>query len=60
MLLGKGGFPSDNLDASEKRNEPPVPVRDAFFSHLNNEPCSEADYARAIQVWQAFNCAMLQ
>ena len=40
MLLRKGVFPYEQLDAWEKMNEPVLQARDAFFSHLNNEPCS--------------------
>ena len=60
MLLGKGVFPYEQLDAWENVNETALPARDAFFSHLTNEPCSEADYARATEVWQTFNCTTLQ
>ena len=55
VLLGKGLFSYEQLPAWEKRNEPALPARDTFFSQLNNEPCSEAVYARALEVWLAFN-----
>ena len=60
MLLGKGVFPYEHRDVWEKMNEPAIAARDAFFSHLNNEPCSEADYSRGTEVWQTFNCTTLQ
>ena len=47
MLLGMGMFLYEQLDESEKMNEPPLPPRDAFLSQLNNEPSNEADYPRA-------------
>ena len=50
MLFGKSVFPYEQLDAWEKMNEPTLQPRDAFFSHLNNEPCNEADTARTIDV----------
>ena len=50
MLLGKDVFPYEQLDACEKMNEPALPARDAFFASLNNEPCTETDYARATAV----------
>ena len=60
MLLGKGVFPYDHLAALEKRNEPALPARDALFSLQYNEPCSEADYAPALDVWQTFKSTTLQ
>ena len=47
MLFGKGVFPYEHLDAWEKMYEAALPARDAFFSHLNNEPWFEAVYGRA-------------
>ena len=60
MLLGKGVLPYSHPDAWEKMHEPALPTRDAFFSDLNNEPCREADYTRASEVWQNLNCSTLQ
>ena len=41
-------------------NEPALSARDAFFSDLNNEVCSDADYAPAIDEWQSFKSATQQ
>ena len=60
MLLSKGVFPYQQPDAWEQMNEPALQARDAFLSHLYNEPCCEADYARASEVWQNFTCTTLQ
>ena len=42
MDHAKGVFLYEQRDAWEKMNEPALAGRVAFFSHLNNEPCSEA------------------
>ena len=42
-----------------KKNEPALPPGDTFFSHLNNEPYSDAEYPRALDVWRTFKCTTL-
>ena len=59
MLFGKASFPYEQLKAWEKMNEPALQALDAFFTRLLNEPCSEGDYARALDVLRTFNCTTL-
>ena len=49
MLLGKGVFRYEQLEALEKMNERALAAPTAF-SHLYNEPCSGAHYALASEV----------
>ena len=41
-------------------NEPVLPGRDALLSHRNNDTCIEDEYARASEVWQAFNWTRIE
>ena len=60
MLLGKEVLPDVHVESWERLNEAALPARDAFFSHINHEPCNEADYARANEVWMASTGTTLQ
>ena len=59
LLLRKGVYPYDYMDKWEKFNETQLPPREAFFSRLRDEPCSEADYDHAQLVWREFHCRTL-
>jgi len=37
-----------------------LPDREAFYSKLRNEECSETEYAHAVKVWTTFNCNTVQ
>jgi len=54
LLLRKGVYPYDYMDKWAKFEEAQLPPREAFFSRLRNEECSEADYAHAQLVWTTF------
>ena len=44
LLLQKGVYPYEYIDDWEKSNEMSLPEKEDFFSHLNMEDISDADY----------------
>ena len=42
------------MDDSEKFNETSLPEKEDFYSHLNMEDITNADYAHAKKVWKDF------
>ena len=54
LLKQKGVYPYDWMDSIEKLKERLLPPQDSFNSRLRNEACSDADYNRALDVWQEF------
>ena len=55
LLIRKGVFPYDWFDNIEKLNEEKLPDIEEFYSKLNDENISEADYEHAQNVWKKFN-----
>ena len=49
--LQKGHFPYEYMDNLRKLDDCALPPQAAFFSRLNNEGISDADYARCQAVW---------
>ena len=45
LLLGKGIYLYEYMDDWEKFNETSLPVKEDFYSHLNMEDITDADYA---------------
>ena len=45
LLLRKGVFPYEYMDDWEKFNETSLPEKENFYSHLNIEDITDADYA---------------
>ncbi|KAF0094191.1 MAG: hypothetical protein FD144_5943, partial [Rhodospirillaceae bacterium] len=60
LLLAKGVYPYDYMNAWARFEEDHLPVRAAFDNGLRDEPCSEADYARAKAVWAEFGCRTMK
>ena len=54
MLLRKGGYPYEDIDNWEKFDKTTIPHKEAFYSKLNLEGISDADYAHAQKVWKVF------
>jgi len=54
LLLRKGVYPYDYMDAPEKMLERQLPPREAFFSELTENDISDEDYAHAQRVWTEF------
>jgi hypothetical protein len=56
LLLRKGVYPYDYMDNEARLSEDRLPPREAFFSRLNQEECSQKDYDHAVNVWNKFEC----
>ena len=54
MLLRKGFYPYEDIDNWEKIDETTIPSKEAFYSNLNLEGISDADYEHAQKVWKVF------
>ena len=54
LLLRKGVYPYEDMDNWEKFDETTLPPKEAFYSKLNLEGISSADYAHALKVWKVF------
>ena len=54
LLLRKGVYPYEYMDDWEKFNETTLLEKEDFYSHLNIEDISDADYAHAKRVCKDF------
>ena len=54
LLLRKGVYPYEYIDSCKKFNENTIPPKEAFYSELNLEGISDADYEHVKKVWEAF------
>ena len=54
LLLGKSVYPYEYMDDWEKFNETSLPEKENFYSHLNIEDITDADYAHAKRVCRDF------
>ena len=59
LLLRKGVYPYDYMDCREKFNETHLPPVECFYSELNGEHITDADYEHATLVFNSFNCQTL-
>ena len=50
LLIRKGVYPYEYIDSWEKFNETLIPPKEAYYSKLNEEDISDADYAHAQEV----------
>ena len=48
--------PYNYMDSFDKFEETKLPFKDAFFSKLSGNPCSESEYTHATRVCTAFGC----
>ena len=55
LLKQKGVYPYEYMDGFDKLGEASLPPKSKFFSKLNNENISDANYERAQNVWNVFN-----
>ena len=53
-MLWKGVYPYEYMDDWEKFNETSLPEKEDFYSHLNIEDITDADYAHAKRVCKDF------
>ena len=56
LLTRKGVYPYDYVSSLEKLSETQLPPKEEFYSKLNDEDITDADYQHAINVWKKFNC----
>ena len=54
LLLRKGVYPYDYVSCLSKLREKSLPPQEAFYSRLNDERISDADYDHALNVWRTF------
>ena len=54
MLLRKGVYPYEYMDDWEKFNETTLPEKEEFYSNLNMEDITDADYMHAKRVCKDF------
>ena len=47
LLLLKGVYPYEYMDGWEKLNKTSLPETESFYSHLNIEDITDADYTNA-------------
>ena len=54
LLLRKGVYPYKYMNDWKKCNEISLPKKEGFYSHLNMEDITDADYAHAKRVCKDF------
>ena len=54
FLLQKGAYPYEYMDEWEKFNETSLPKKEKFYSNLNREDITEADYMHTERVCKDF------
>ena len=59
LLLRKGIYPCEYMDNWEKFNETTLPEREDFYSNLNMEDITDADYLHAKRVCKDFKIKSL-
>jgi len=60
FLFQKGVFPYEYFMDSSKFQETTLPPKDTFFKRLTNESLTDADYERALKVWNHSDMKNLQ
>ena len=58
-MLQKGVFPYEYMDDWEIFNESSLPEKEDFYSHLNMEDITDADYAHTKEVCRDFEIKSL-
>ena len=59
LFLRRGVYPYEYMDDFEKFNETSLPEKDDFYSHLNMQDITDADYAHAKRVCKDFEIKTL-
>lgn len=59
LVVRKGVFPYDYVDAWNKLDETQLPPQSCFDSQLNNEECTHENNQHACNVWNMFNIKTL-
>ena len=59
LLLKKGVYPYDYMNAWSRFDEDKLPPKKEFYSKLSGSHISDDDYEHAHRVWRAFGCKTL-
>ena len=54
LMKQKGIYPYDHMDSFEKFKQTELPMKEQFYSILNNEHITDEDYQHAQNVWNTF------
>ena len=54
LMNQKGIYPYDFMDSLDKFNKTELPLKDEFYSILNNEHITDEEYQHAKNVWKTF------
>ena len=60
LLTRKGVYPYDYVSSIETLTETQLPPKEEFYSKLNDEDITGADYQHALNVWNTFNCKTIR
>ena len=60
LLTRKGVYPYDYVSSIEKLSETQLPLKEQFYSKLNNKDISDEDYQHALNVWNMFKCQTIK
>ncbi len=60
LLLRKGVYPYDYMNAWERFDESQLPSIQDFASRLRQTECDNADYVHASRIWSSFQCHTLK
>lgn len=56
LVTQKGIYPYEWMDSFKRLDEKQLPPKEKFYSELQNQGISDADYAIAQRTWQLFKC----
>ena len=56
LIRRKGVYPYDYMDGVDRFDETTLPSQGDLYNKLSGSSCSDADYAHAVSVWDAFGC----
>lgn len=59
QMRQKGVFPYSYTESFQKLDEPALPTIEQFYDRLSESHIPQADYDRAVKVWQTFGCKTL-
>ena len=54
LMVRKGTYPYDYMDSFDRFNEQTLPTKEEFYSIMNDQHISAADYNHARKVWNTF------
>ena len=60
LVTRKGVYPYEYVNSLERLKETRLPLKEAFYSRLNDEDISDEDYALAKKVWETFKMKSLK